>query len=128
MAKKLTFSFPLKTPSDGFMFATDTITSEAIKSNLLLLLTTPIGERWYLPDYGCDLRVVLFSPNDDLTNEEIKNVITASVNKFMPQVTIDNINYNVYENEPNAKYIDIKYTFQSNIFQDTNIISIRFVP
>lgn len=127
MAKKLTISYPLKQSSDGFLFATDTITAEAIKSNLLLLLTTPIGERYYLPDYGCDLRSILFSPNDDLVNEDIKNIITRSVNKFMPEVSIDAINYEVFPDEPNAKYIDIKYTYQSNVFQDTNIISIRFV-
>ena len=48
--------------------ALDTVQGDAaVRQALLLLLTTAPGERVMRPDYGCDLRKLVFSPNDDTT-------------------------------------------------------------
>jgi phage baseplate assembly protein W len=127
MAKNLTISFPLKDSSLGYLFNTEQVTSKAIQANLLLLLTTEVGTRWYLPQYGCDLRPILFEQNSDNIEGDIKNIITASVNKFMPEITINEIKYESPDDEPNAKYVNVLYTYSSNAYSESNILSIRFV-
>src|SRR5262245_66442213 len=45
-----------------------TVEDEAsVRQSILLLLSTAPGERVMRPDYGCDLRRLLFEPNDDTT-------------------------------------------------------------
>lgn len=126
MPKYLTISYPLDESPDGYLFKCETITSKAIQANLLLLLTTEVGTRYYQPDYGCDLRPVLFELNDENINDIIKNIIEAAVNKFMPEITIEKVNFYTYENELNSRYIDINYTYQINTYTETNTLSLRF--
>ena len=123
MGKNLTISFPLIDSPQGFLFNTEQITSKAVEANLLLLLTTEVGTRWYLPDYGCDLRPLLFEQLTDEINVNIKNIITAAVNKFMPEITINNVKYT---EELNAKYVDVFYSFNSNSYTDNSILTLRF--
>ncbi len=105
------------------MFNTEQVTSKAVEANLLLLLTTEVGTRWYLPDYGCDLRPLLFEPLTEEIEPQIKNIITASVNKFMPEISITNIKYT---EDDHAKYVDVFYSFSSNTYKDNSILTLRF--
>jgi phage baseplate assembly protein W len=124
MAKKLTISFPTKESPDGYFFNTESVTSRAISSNLLLLLTTQRGERWYYPEFGTDLRKYLYEQNDLITEEGIKNEIESTVAKFIPKLTIDKINV---ENEGyNTILLDIFFTYKDNYFSDSSVLTIRF--
>ena len=124
MAKKLTISFPTKESPDGFYFNTESVTSRAISSNLLLLLTTQRGERWYYPEYGTDLRKYIFEQNDDITESGIKNEIESSVARFIPKLTIDKIN--VTNEGENTILLDVFFTYKDNYFSDSSALTIRF--
>lgn len=126
MPNHLTISFPVTDSSKGYLFNTELVSSKAIQANLLLLMTTEIGTRWYLPEYGCDLRPLLFEENVDDIDTTLKNIITAAVNKFMPEITITKANYTVFPNEPNTKYADIYYTYSSDAFSESNVLRIGF--
>ena len=124
MAKKLTISFPTKESPDGFYFNTESVTSRAISSNLLLLLTTQRGERWYYPEFGTDLRKYIFEQNDDITESGIKNEIESSVARFIPKLTIDKIN--VTNEGENTILLDVFFTYKDNYFSDSSALTIRF--
>lgn len=126
MAKNLTISYPINNSPDGYLFDTEQVTSRAVQANLLLLLTTEVGTRWYMSDYGCDLKEVLFEFNGDEINKAIRNIIESAVNKFMPEITILKVDFYTYDNEPNTKYVDVNYTFQKDAYGNSNTLSLKY--
>lgn len=59
-----------------------------IKNDLLQLLLTIPGERIYEPNFGVNLRSMVFSPLEDSTVQIIKQEIYSKVTAYEPRVTI----------------------------------------
>jgi phage baseplate assembly protein W len=66
-------------------------TEEEVRSNLIHLLLTRKGYRYYLPDFGTRLYEYIFEPLDGPTFSEIEGEIRDSVERYMPGVQITNI-------------------------------------
>lgn len=64
---------------------------EEIRSNLVHLLLTRKGMRYYLPDFGTRLYEYIFEPLDGPTFSEIESEIRDSVGKYMPGILITSI-------------------------------------
>lgn len=69
----------------GIFVATST-TTEQLKSNIINLLMTNKGERFFSPNYGCDLRRLLFEPMSD--SLDVESLITPQVEMYIPQIEI----------------------------------------
>jgi phage baseplate assembly protein W len=65
--------------------------AEEIRSNLIHLLLTRKGTRYFLPDFGTGLLEYIFEPLDGPTFKNIESEIRDSVEKFMPQLQLTNI-------------------------------------
>lgn len=91
--KSIGLHFPLRddTRGAGSFFDLTTTVGNAVRSNLLLLVTTRRGTRWRRPTYGCSQLHRLFDPNDSVTLEEIKLDVRQSVELWLPGVTISEI-------------------------------------
>ena len=115
-------SLPFNGPSGPFNSTYST--KDQIKSNLInLILTTP-EERIMNPEFGCDLRRVLFEGiNEDLT-ESIQNIISTSVSSFLPEIILTEINVDSRPDE-NSTYITIKYRLR--ISQEADQVTLQFV-
>jgi uncharacterized protein len=61
---------------------------EAIRQSLLMLLSTSPGERVMRPEYGCNLRRLVFSPNDDTTAGLAIHYVRQAVERWEPRVDI----------------------------------------
>ena len=82
--------FPLDHSQEGFFYKTKTILEQA-KSNMRNLLLTSKGERVMQPNLGVRLKRFLFEQfNADLVSQ-IQNVVTESINYWMPFLVIRNI-------------------------------------
>lgn len=68
----------------------------AIKNSLINLFNTAPGERFLLPDYGCDLRQFIFEPMNDFTSRQIGETIRRNIKKWEPRVRIISINIDAY--------------------------------
>ena len=62
-----------------------------IRSNMLQLLLTGLGERVMLPSFGTSLKTLIFENVDPLQIDLIKEQITEAYKEFMPQLIITNI-------------------------------------
>ena len=83
---------------------------EDIKESLEILLSTKKGERIMMPDYGCNLHHLVFeSINADLINR-LRNMIEASVTKYEPRITLNNVDIRPDANNDGALFIIIDYT------------------
>lgn len=60
----------------------------AIRQSLLMLLSTSPGERVMKPDYGCDLRHLAFSENDETTAGLAIHYIRQAVERWEPRIRI----------------------------------------
>ena len=84
--------FPLNDDvTQNTYFKMTRVTKDAFSSDLLLLLLTQKGERYYEPDYGTDLLKYIFEPNDTLTASDVEQEIKRTVSLYIPNLTINNI-------------------------------------
>jgi len=68
------------------------LTKDQVKSNIKNLLLTKKGERILQPEFGSGLQSLLFEPNVDDLAGKIEDTINDSLKKWLPYVTMEEIN------------------------------------
>lgn len=125
--------FPLR--DDGVKntyFQMTQITKDALSSNLMLLLLTQKGERYYEPDYGTNLLKYIFEPNDSITSVDVEQEIKQTVSLYIPALTIDSVAFNWNFDEDGNPISDtqlnvvIKFTYNEDVFSESGEISMSF--
>jgi hypothetical protein len=112
-------------PFDGpVAFNSTYSTSDQIKSNLINLLLTNKGERVFNPEFGADLKTVIFEGITEETNELIRNLVSTNVSIFVPEVTIENLNI-VKDEDHNTISVTVQYRI--NISGKSDQITVEFV-
>jgi len=108
----------------GGVFNSTYSTKDQIKSNIINLFLTKKGERIENPEFGTDINKLLFENinNDILFN--LKQELYDSVNKFIPNITILNINITP-EPDTNTIYIETQYKLNISGQQDSIIIQLQ---
>ena len=113
-------SLPFNGPG---VFNSTYTTKDQIKSNLVNLLLTDIGERVMNPGFGCNLQRFLFEgitdDNLDLLVENLANSIAI----FIPEVTVKNINV-IPDADGNLINLTIDYIL--NISQTPDQVTVQF--
>lgn len=99
-------SLPFNGPSGPFNKTFST--KDQIKSNLINLLLTNKGERLFNPEFGANIKNVLFEGITDNTSELLRMLITTNVNIFIPEVEIISIIVDLIKDE-NTINIILKY-------------------
>lgn len=100
--------------TDGFFAQTYSVI-ERSKYNLTMLLMTSKGERPLMPEYGSNLRAILFDPNiteyiDKVFYDEIKEVVET----WMTEIELLSVDVTTdYDNNPHQVDINIKYMLNS---------------
>jgi len=80
---------------------------DAVKRSLRNIMLTNDYERPFKPNFGANLRGLLFELADDITKLEIRNQITEAIENYEPRVAIDIIYLN--EDRSNNMFINIHY-------------------
>lgn len=112
--KAINIAFPLEDdPQNGRFLKTSRTTRQAVKSRLLLLLYSQKGQRYYRPDWGINIRRYLFEPNDELTRTELVEDIKNTVQRFLPNISVSQVNF--HQEEINGQHmltlhVDFQYT------------------
>jgi len=73
------------------VFKSTYTTKDQIKSNLVNLLLTDIGERVMNPTFGCNLKRFIFEGISEDNLELLTNSLAESISIFVPEVTVTNI-------------------------------------
>jgi phage baseplate assembly protein W len=100
-------------------------TKEQTKSNLINLLLTDKGERIFNPEFGTDLRKVLFEGITEDIVPIIQNLIVTNANIFVPEVQVTNITVNTDNKESNS--ISVTVTYQLRISGTSDQITVEFI-
>jgi len=108
------------------------VSKDAYSSDLLLLLLTQKGERYYEPDYGTNLIKYIFEPNDELTATDIEEEIRNSVALYIPQVQVNSVKFNWNSTEdgqpiPETQVnVNIKFVYIEGSLTEQGNIDINF--
>lgn len=125
--------FPLKDDvKTNTYFELTKTTKDALSSDLILLLLTQKGERFYEPEYGTDLLKFIFEPNDNTTSANIEKDIKETVSLCIPSLTIDKITfYWNYDEDGNPisdtqLYVNVKFTYSEDVFKESGELELTF--
>jgi len=83
-------------------------TKDQIKSNLINLLLTNKGERIMNPQFGADIKNVLFEGMVGDLISTIRNNVSNAINIFIPQVILDSVNVD-YDEDYHTINVSINY-------------------
>ena len=136
-------NFPFRDSFNGKYLDLSDNSDEEIRTDLIHLLLTRKGARYFLPDFGTRLYEYIFEPLDGPTFTDIEAEIKDSVEKFIPNLIINSISifdasqelgatenvktYNLpgrNELEYTAK-VRIDYTITDNVFNSKDFIIIN---
>ena len=101
--------FPLDHNLTGFFRQSKTIPQQ-VKSNIKNLLLTSKGERVFQPDFGCDLRDLLFEQINSETLDGVDNSIRIALDNWLPYVNINDLVIVQDESNPNEITISLEYS------------------
>jgi phage baseplate assembly protein W len=87
----------------------------SVRQSLLMLLSTSPGERVMRPEYGCDLRRVLFSPNDDTTAGLALHYVRQAVARWEPRAQVLGLQATRQPSEPSRLEITLGYRVRSTM-------------
>jgi phage baseplate assembly protein W len=125
--------FPFIEPDDGIYLKLTKTPEEEIQANLLHLLLTKKGSRYYMPEFGTNLHQYIFEPLDDLIESRIEDEIIDAIERFLPNLTINKITIKNFYNDPEfvndvnkqlSVTINIDYTINSRSFQSPGFVSL----
>jgi phage baseplate assembly protein W len=79
--------------------------SDEIKNNLIHLLLTRKGSRYFLPDFGTRLYEYIFEPLDGPTFNDIETEIKDSVETYIPNLLVTSISVTALSSEEAGPYV-----------------------
>jgi len=71
-----------------------------VRANLIHLLLTRKGSRYFLPDFGTRIYEFIFEQNDSVSYSQIEDEIREGVRNYIPNLDINSISIVNAENDP----------------------------
>jgi hypothetical protein len=116
--KAVGFGFPL---NGDAVFVPTYQTRDQIRANLINYLLTNKGERVFNPDFGADLRALLFENIIDETLEDLTVRIQDSISLYFPQIEVKSIQFN---NLPNSNVVNFILNYEIILFGIEDTVNI----
>ena len=112
-------TLPLQIGNTAFNQSFKTI--DQVRTNIKNLLLTKRKERVMQPELGSGLQELLFDFNDDFLGDKIEEVITNSMEKWLPYVTIEQIDVRQTNQLKDTNNVEISLTFSitNNVGMET---------
>jgi len=121
----INIQFPFTDSSKNYFIELTKEDKKAIKSDLMHLLLTTKGERLYMPDFGTNLRKFLFEPNVVSVSSDIRSEIQGAIDKYIPNLKVDNLEVVPHEENEHSVVVRIDYTVTKDTFQQSDFVIIQ---
>lgn len=122
--------FPFGDSVNGDFLSLTGRPEDEIKANLIHLLLTRKGSRYFLPEFGTNLYQYLFEPITEELIAKIEDEIIDACEKFLPNLKIDKVNIDSFfgdfdYNKQRSLLVRIDYTITSRTFSVSDTITIQ---
>lgn len=87
---------------------------QKVRSDLMHVIFTSKGSKLRDPEFGTDLIKYIFEPNDTLTWNAVKEEVSTAVQKYVPNVQINEISLLESEDDVREVYVRIDYSVKEN--------------
>lgn len=116
--KAINIDYPIDKGTGGF-FKQTYETLSAVRSKILILLKTEKNERIFNPSFGLNLKKYLFDNiSQEFMIDSIRDDIYSSLEKYVPEAKIDNLEIEVDENTIN---INVTFSLKKDLSQTTTL-------
>ena len=122
--KYLNIRYPFEESDKGFFLQLNQTTKDAVKSDLLHLLFTNKGSRYYLPDFGTNLKRYVFKPNDAPTHSDIISEIQIAVDTYIPGLKITDISVTIDPTNENMAVVKVSFSVGQGIFEENDFVEV----
>ena len=102
------------------IFTINYTTKDQIKSNLLNFMLTNKGERFFNPNYGANIRALLFEQNTDLS--EVKSALVQAIGMKFPSITVNSFDF-----YPEVDNSSLKIVLNYTVNKQTDSLVIQVV-
>jgi len=106
----LGLNYPIQAAKSGYFDQTFDI-NQVAKVNLRNLLMTRKGERPLNPEFGTGLHGLIFDHNTEELGELVKQIIISSTEKYLPYITITEVDVNRSNENIDSNRIEASITF-----------------
>lgn len=100
MAVTYGIDFPFRDSRKGDFFSLTETPEREVRANLIHLILTKKGTRYYLPDFGTRIYEYIFDQNDAVTFNLIEEEIREGVRRYIPNLDINSIQILPAEEDP----------------------------
>lgn len=111
-------TFPFRDSFDGKYLDLTDYANEEVRTDLVHLLLTRKGTRYFMPDFGTRLLEYIFEPMDGPTFQSIEAEIRDTVRKYIPNLQITNISIV----DSSLEEADQVPTTAGNVINENNLI------
>lgn len=113
-------SLPFNGPG---VFKSTYTTKDQIKSNLINLLLTDVGERVMNPNFGTNLKRFLFEGITNINNEALIDSLNNSISIYIPEITVIDI---ILTPTTDSNLINLAINYYLNISQTPDQVTVQF--
>jgi phage baseplate assembly protein W len=92
-----------------------------LESNLRNILLTARGERLMFPDFGTNLRAILFEPETPAVETMVRDEVVKAVAKYEPRVELDRIQV-----KRAPKQVELNISFISKLNSQPFQVSVKY--
>lgn len=102
-------------------------TVDQLRTNILSFLLTNKGERLYRPNFGANLRLLIFEQQTSFTIDQLSSIITSQVENQFPGVTVLDVNI---DSQPdfNTINVSVSYGVANTNIQDQLTLAFNDIP
>jgi len=108
--KAIGFGFPL---NGNAVFVPTYQTKDQIQADLINFCLTNTGERVFNPNFGLNLRSLLFENVTDSSLDELKEIVSSGISNSFPQVKVKEIKF---INQPDFNTINFILKYEIELF------------
>jgi uncharacterized protein len=102
-------------------------TADQLRTNILSFLLTNRGERLYRPNFGANLRSLIFEQQNNFTLDQLNSIITSQVETQFPGVSVLNVDI---DSQPdlNTINVSVSYGVTNTNIQDQLTLAFNDIP
>lgn len=117
-------SFPPRIGPDGRLAVSSG--SRNVRETIRVILATERRERLLLPQFGGDLKRLLFEPNNPGTHRLIQERITQALGRFEPRIRVEAVRIAADPEDSRAAVATVEYRLVATGVADRLDLTLRF--